>query len=146
LLGSARAARSVVVLPTPTGFRKSTRDAKAKRSRRTHQRSARRRRPRRQKARHRPRPAPGQPVAIVICRLFSTDTFLGVDCDTSHVQDKEPYVEFRPSFLVQSTKFGMSSHATQMLKTKFNFVLQSAWGRFARVATQPLATRSFFND
>ena len=29
-LGSARAARSVVVLPTPTGFRKSTRDAKTR--------------------------------------------------------------------------------------------------------------------
>jgi len=48
------------------------------------------------------------------------NTFLGVDCDTSHVQDKEPYVEFRPSegriarilgLLAQCAKFGMSSHA-----------------------------------
>jgi len=79
------------------------------------------------------------------------NTSPGVDCDTSHVQDKEPYVEFRPSkgriarildFLAQSAKFGMSSHAAQMLKAKLSFVLQSAWGRVARVATQPLATRS----
>jgi len=79
------------------------------------------------------------------------NTFLGVDCDTSHVQDKEPYVEFRPSkgriahildLLAQSAKFGMSSHAAQMLKGKLSFVLQSAWGRVARAATQPLATRS----
>ena len=79
------------------------------------------------------------------------NTFLGVDCDTSHVQDKEPYVEYRPSkgriarildLLAQSAKFGMSSHAAQMLKGKLTFVLQSAWGRVARAATQPLATRS----
>jgi len=72
-LGSARAARSVVVLPTPTGLRRIRETRSTERSRRTHQRSARRRRrPRRQKARRRPRPAPGQPVAIVSCRLGVT--------------------------------------------------------------------------
>jgi len=79
------------------------------------------------------------------------NTFLSVDYDTSHVQDKEPYVEFRSSkgriarildLLAQSAKFGMSSHAAQMLKGKLSFILQSAWGRAARADTQPLATRS----
>ena len=78
------------------------------------------------------------------------NTFPGVDCDTSHVQDDKQYVEFRPSqghikhildLLADRATFGMSSHAAQVLKGKLSFVLQSAWGRVACAATQPLATR-----
>ena len=79
------------------------------------------------------------------------NTFLGVDCDLSHVQDDVPYVEFRPSpgriarllaLMKSAAQFGLTSHGAQVLHGKLGFLLQAAWGRVARAATQPLYSRA----
>jgi len=81
---------------------------------------------------------------------FDKQVFLGVHCDTSHVTDSIPYVEFSPSagrtdpvneMLYNTSKQGLDQHTTQVVKGKIGFTLQSAWGQVARADTQPLVSR-----
>jgi len=76
--------------------------------------------------------------------------FLGVHCDTLHVTVSIPYVEFTPStgrtdfaneILYNASKQGLDQHTAQVVKGKIGFILQSAWGRVARAATQLLVSR-----